>query len=237
MCPAARHPHRRGRDRSGGRAVRGARARGRRARPHEPWVSHFRAAPRHLTVLGMNDVELARNPHAATVIHDLNADPRLPFPDASFDDVVCCVSVDYLVHPIEVFRDVAACSGRAVASCARSRTAAFPPRRSVGGSTHPMNSGVQSSRATSARLGGGSRRTVCLGRTARRGPQARSGQRPLVRGLESLGTLHQQMKAFQRGLLVAAIAAAVSVVVRVRGKGRVPPTTGGWRELQGPDFR
>jgi len=46
------------------------------------------------------------------------------------------------------------------------------------------------------------------------------------------------MKAFQRGLLVAAIAALVSVVVRVRGKGRVPPSTsGGWRELQGPDFR
>jgi hypothetical protein len=45
------------------------------------------------------------------------------------------------------------------------------------------------------------------------------------------------MKAFQRGLLVAAIAALVSVVVRVRGKGRVTPTSGGWRELQGPDFR
>ncbi len=45
------------------------------------------------------------------------------------------------------------------------------------------------------------------------------------------------MKAFQRGLLVAAIAAAVSVVVKVRSKGPVPPTTGGWRELQGPDFR
>jgi hypothetical protein len=46
------------------------------------------------------------------------------------------------------------------------------------------------------------------------------------------------MKAFQRGLLVAAIAAAVSVVVRVRSKGPVPPGTGGgWRELQGPDFR
>ena len=45
------------------------------------------------------------------------------------------------------------------------------------------------------------------------------------------------MKAFQRGLLVAAIAAAVSVVVTVRSKGPVPPTTGGWRELQGPDFR
>jgi hypothetical protein len=45
------------------------------------------------------------------------------------------------------------------------------------------------------------------------------------------------MKAFQRGLLVAAIAVGVGVVVRVRGKGRVPPATGGWRELQAPDFR
>jgi hypothetical protein len=46
------------------------------------------------------------------------------------------------------------------------------------------------------------------------------------------------MKAFQRGLLVAAIAATVSVFVRLRSKGPVPPTTGGgWRELQGPDFR
>ncbi|HEX9506186.1 MAG TPA: hypothetical protein VGA62_09300 [Acidimicrobiia bacterium] len=45
------------------------------------------------------------------------------------------------------------------------------------------------------------------------------------------------MKVFQRGLLVAAIAVLVSAVVRVRGKGPVPPTTGGWRELQGPEFR
>jgi hypothetical protein len=45
------------------------------------------------------------------------------------------------------------------------------------------------------------------------------------------------MKAFQRGLLVAAIAVVVSVVVRVRSKGPVPPTSGGWRELHGPDFR
>jgi hypothetical protein len=45
------------------------------------------------------------------------------------------------------------------------------------------------------------------------------------------------MKAYQRGLLVATIAVAVSVVVKVRSKGPVPPTSGGWRELQGPDFR
>jgi len=44
---------------------------------------------------------------AATVVHDLNADPRLPFGDASFDAAVCCVSVDYLTRPVEVFADVA----------------------------------------------------------------------------------------------------------------------------------
>ena len=72
------------------------------------WVSHFRTAPRHLTVLGMNPAELAANVMATTsVVHDLNSDPRLPFDDDSFDAAVCCVSVDYLVRPIEVFRDVA----------------------------------------------------------------------------------------------------------------------------------
>jgi SAM-dependent methyltransferase len=72
------------------------------------WVSHFRRRPHHLTVLGMNERELAANEQAhERVVHDLNADPRLPFADRSFDDAVCCVSVDYLTRPIEVFRDVA----------------------------------------------------------------------------------------------------------------------------------
>jgi SAM-dependent methyltransferase len=72
------------------------------------WVSHFHAAPERLTVLGMNAAELAANPQAAsTVVHDLNADPRLPFADAAFDGAVCCVSVDYLVRPVEVFADLA----------------------------------------------------------------------------------------------------------------------------------
>ena len=72
------------------------------------WVSHFVDTPRALTVLGMNEVELANNPQAsATVIHDLNADPRVPFDDGTFDDAVCCASVDYLIEPIAVFRDVA----------------------------------------------------------------------------------------------------------------------------------
>jgi SAM-dependent methyltransferase len=72
------------------------------------WVSHFTVAPAALTVLGMNAIELHANPQASDrVVHDLNADPALPFDDATFDAAVCCVSVDYLVRPIEVFREVA----------------------------------------------------------------------------------------------------------------------------------
>lgn len=72
------------------------------------WVSHFELPPSQLTVLGMNADELARNPAAtAVVVHDLNADPRLPFDDATFDAATCCVSVDYLVRPLAVFADVA----------------------------------------------------------------------------------------------------------------------------------
>jgi SAM-dependent methyltransferase len=72
------------------------------------WVSHFRHRPAHLTVLGMNADELDANDQAAErVIHDLNADPSLPFPDTAFDAITCAVSVDYLTRPIEVFADAA----------------------------------------------------------------------------------------------------------------------------------
>jgi SAM-dependent methyltransferase len=72
------------------------------------WVSHFKTAPDRLVALGMNEAELATNPQAAAwVVRDLNTDPTLPFDDASFDAVTCCVSVDYLVRPIEVFDEVA----------------------------------------------------------------------------------------------------------------------------------
>ncbi|MCY7342070.1 MAG: class I SAM-dependent methyltransferase [Pseudonocardia sp.] len=72
------------------------------------WISHFERPPRRLVGLGMNAAELAANPMMAEhVVHDLNTDPVLPFADASFDGVVCCVSVDYLVEPVAVFREVA----------------------------------------------------------------------------------------------------------------------------------
>ena len=72
------------------------------------WVSHFRRPPADLVALGMNDEELHSNEAAASwVVHDLNAEPRLPFDDASFDGATCCVSVDYLTRPVAVLRDVA----------------------------------------------------------------------------------------------------------------------------------
>lgn len=72
------------------------------------WVSHLPTRPRHLSVLGMNAGELAANPMAdEVVVTDLNADPSLPFPDARFDAVLNCVSVDYLVRPLEVYTEVA----------------------------------------------------------------------------------------------------------------------------------
>jgi SAM-dependent methyltransferase len=72
------------------------------------WVSHFRQPPERLTVLGLNAEELEANPAAKVrVLHDLNDQPRMPFPDGSFDAAVCCVSVDYLTRPVEVFADVA----------------------------------------------------------------------------------------------------------------------------------
>jgi SAM-dependent methyltransferase len=71
------------------------------------WISHFRVPPEHLVALGMNAAELERNPDAAAwLVHDLNASPELPFAPASFDGATCCVSVDYLVRPLEVFDEV-----------------------------------------------------------------------------------------------------------------------------------
>lgn len=72
------------------------------------WVSHFFDRPDELVVLGMNERELDANEMAhATVVHDLNVDPVMPFPDDRFDAVTCCVSIDYLVRPIAVLRDAA----------------------------------------------------------------------------------------------------------------------------------
>ena len=40
------------------------------------------------------------------MVHDLNKDPSLPFPDAAFDAVICAVSIDYMKRPREVLAEV-----------------------------------------------------------------------------------------------------------------------------------
>jgi SAM-dependent methyltransferase len=73
------------------------------------WKSHLpHELPRRRVVgLGMNEVELRENGQLdAWVVHDVNVDPRLPFADAAFDAALMAVSVQYLVQPVELFREV-----------------------------------------------------------------------------------------------------------------------------------
>ncbi|MEJ2040736.1 MAG: methyltransferase domain-containing protein [Desulfosarcinaceae bacterium] len=61
-----------------------------------------------LAAIGLNAVELSKN-EALTdwTISDLNANPVLPYATSSFDAVLCALSVEYLIHPLEVFAEVA----------------------------------------------------------------------------------------------------------------------------------
>lgn len=61
----------------------------------------------HVTGLGMNAEELEANPALTEyIVHDLNADPVLPFPDEAFEVVLNVASVEYLTRPVEVFQEV-----------------------------------------------------------------------------------------------------------------------------------
>lgn len=73
------------------------------------WDSHLPASlrPARVVGLGLNKNELDRNPALTErVLHDLNADPHLPFADETFDVVLNTVSVDYMTNPFEVFKEV-----------------------------------------------------------------------------------------------------------------------------------
>ena len=73
------------------------------------WVSHLPEEVRYEKVvgLGMNEEELRRNPRLDEyVLQNLNRHPKLPFAEAEFDGVGICVSIDYLIRPVEVLREV-----------------------------------------------------------------------------------------------------------------------------------
>jgi SAM-dependent methyltransferase len=73
------------------------------------WRSHLPegAVTRDVVGVGMNADEMADNPQLASyVVRDLNRDPRLPFDDDSFDGAMCAVSIQYVIHPLALFREV-----------------------------------------------------------------------------------------------------------------------------------
>ena len=73
------------------------------------WRSHMPddLPIKRLVGLGLNDVEMGANPQLdKAVVHDINADPRLPFDDESFDMAVVTVSIQYIVRPLEIFCQV-----------------------------------------------------------------------------------------------------------------------------------
>ena len=73
------------------------------------YVSHLppEAAYSEVAGLGLNEDELRLNDQLTSrLVHDLNEEPRLPFPDAAFDGAVCTVSVQYLTRPLAVFAEV-----------------------------------------------------------------------------------------------------------------------------------
>ena len=73
------------------------------------WRSHLPDgfAARAVVGVGMNAEEMADNPQlTGAVVHDVNRHPALPFGDAEFDGAMCAVSIQYVTHPVLLFREV-----------------------------------------------------------------------------------------------------------------------------------
>ncbi len=73
------------------------------------WHSHLPdgLSSRRVEGLGMNPDELGANPRLdAFTVHDLNKDPRLPYGNGLFDAVICSLSIEYLIRPMDVVAEV-----------------------------------------------------------------------------------------------------------------------------------
>ena len=76
------------------------------------WVSHypleFPKTMNKICATGMSSLELQFNDQLTGGFQqkDLNNDPTLPYDDESFDVVTCVVSIDYLIEPIKVLKEV-----------------------------------------------------------------------------------------------------------------------------------
>ncbi|MEL7122741.1 MAG: methyltransferase domain-containing protein [Bacteroidota bacterium] len=73
------------------------------------WISHLPEDVNYQEVigLGMNEAELKANKRLTSYdIQNLNTHPILPYEDNQFDGATICVSVDYLIKPVEVIQEV-----------------------------------------------------------------------------------------------------------------------------------
>ena len=73
------------------------------------WVSHLPADVSFAQVIGhgMNAQELGANSRLTRwFVQDLNRETKLPLADESCGAALCCVSVQYLQKPVEVFAEV-----------------------------------------------------------------------------------------------------------------------------------
>ena len=75
------------------------------------WTSHFPenlAPERRVVAVGMNPLELGKNPSATEWrVQNLNDDPTLPYEDNSFAFVTCALSIDYMTKPLALLAEVA----------------------------------------------------------------------------------------------------------------------------------
>ena len=73
------------------------------------WISHLPSDLRltRTSGLGMNAEELRRNLQLSDwCVHNLNANPKLPYPPNSFDRVLIAVSIQYLTNPLDVMASI-----------------------------------------------------------------------------------------------------------------------------------
>ena len=67
----------------------------------------FKQVMKRISATGMNPLELMANDQLTDYeARNLNVNPNLPYEDNTFDVVTCVVSIDYLIHPIEVLKEV-----------------------------------------------------------------------------------------------------------------------------------
>jgi SAM-dependent methyltransferase len=83
-------------------------ARGRLLDLMSSWRSHLpEGHAREVIGVGLNAEEMADNPQLArAIVHDVNRDPRLPLGDSEFDGAMCAVSIQYVIHPVLLLRQV-----------------------------------------------------------------------------------------------------------------------------------